>query len=372
VIQVTDQWGNGKPGWPRGTVHTGLPAPGHHQYQDGARTDIVTGHKLETSAGTVLPVGLDNVPTSESRDLCKNPRALAHPGELPFSLNKSERTPPQFGGVDGSARFPFRTGDSRYARVSRARSSGTRFAEERSFFRHVALREPAAMATAQQVLAIPHKRFDRALVSFLTEPEIDALLEAPDRDSWLGARDHALLLVGLQTGLRVSELIGLTRGDVHLGRGAYVRCSGKGRKERCTPLRSQSRVVLRAWLKRHDGGDGDPVFPSRRGAPLSRDAVERLVTKYTAKASPSCPTLRGKVVSPHVLRHTSAMQLLHGGVDRSTIALWLGHECVETTQMYLHADMSIKERALARTAPPRTGARRYRPPDALLAFLEAL
>jgi integrase/recombinase XerD len=253
-----------------------------------------------------------------------------------------------------------------------ARTRNARLSAIHSFFRYVATREPAALATAQQVLAIPHKRFERKLVAFLDRPEIAALLAAPDRSNWLGARDHALLLLAVETGLRVSELIGLTRGDVHLGRGAHVRCTGKGRKERCTPLRSQTVVVLRGWLKRQRGDAASPLFPSQRGAPLSRDAVERLLAKHTAEAAEVCPTLRGKTISPHVLRHTSAMQLLQGGVDRSTIALWLGHETVETTQMYLQADLTIKQRAIARTAPPLTGARRYRPPDALLAFLEAL
>jgi site-specific recombinase XerD len=253
-----------------------------------------------------------------------------------------------------------------------ARTRNARLAAIHSFFRYVATREPAALDLVQRVLAIPHKRFDRALVTFLTPPEIDALLAAPDRDTWLGCRDHALLLVAVETGLRVSELTGLLRDDVHLGAGAHVRCSGKGRKERCTPLRSQSLAVLRAWFKRHDAPGPSPLFPSRRGTSLSRDAVERLVAAHAARAACSCPSLRRMTVSPHVLRHTSAMQLLLGGVDRSVIALWLGHESVETTQMYLHADLSIKERALARTAPPHTGARRYRPADSLLAFLEAL
>jgi integrase/recombinase XerD len=252
------------------------------------------------------------------------------------------------------------------------RTRNARLSAIHSFFRYVSTQEPSVLAVAQRVLAIPNKRFDRALVTFLTEPEVDALLAAPVRDTWLGARDHALLITAVQTGLRVSEITALRRQDVHLGSGAHVRCQGKGRKERCTPLRGQSAAVLRQWLQRDDAPGSSPLFPSIRGGRLSRDAVERLVSRHASRAAARCASLRGKVVSPHVLRHTSAMQLLHGGVDRSVIALWLGHESVETTQMYLHADMSIKERALARTAPPQTGARRYRPPDALLAFLEAL
>lgn len=252
------------------------------------------------------------------------------------------------------------------------RTRNARLSAIHSFFSYIATREPAELALVQRVLAIPHKRFDRALVTFLASAEVDALLAAPDRDTWLGRRDHALLLVVVQTGLRVSELVGLTRDDVHLGKGAHVRCRGKGRKERNTPLRAQSVAVLRAWLKECGTAGSAPLFSSRLGGSLSRDAVERLVGKHAARAARSCESLCSKTVSPHVLRHTSAMQLLQGGVDRTVIALWLGHESVETTEMYLHADLSIKERALARTARYRTGAKRFRPSDALLAFLEAL
>ena len=257
-------------------------------------------------------------------------------------------------------------------RGNRPRSRNARLSAIHSFYRYVAVREPAQLGLIQRVLAIPHKRFDRALVTFLTASEVDAVLASPDRTTWLGRRDHALLLLAVQTGLRVSELIGLTRGSVDLGKGAHVHCRGKGRKERATPLREPSIAVLRAWLKECDGDSGSPLFPSRKGGALSRDAVERLVAKYAASAACRCPSLRNKTVSPHVLRHTSAMRLLEAGVDRSVIALWLGHESIETTEMYLHADLSIKQRALARTAPPSTATKRYRPPDALLAFLEAL
>ncbi len=252
------------------------------------------------------------------------------------------------------------------------RTRNARLAAIHSFFRFVAIREPANLALIQRVLAIPHKRFDRALVTHLSAQEVDALVDAPAHGSWLGDRDHALLTIAVQTGLRVSELIGLTVADVILGDGAHVRCLGKGRKARCTPLRPQTVAVLRSWLKRLAAPSTAPLFPSRRGGALSRDAVERLVAKHATAAARSCRSLVGKTVSPHVLRHTTAMQLLTAGVDCSVIALWLGHESVETTQIYLHADLSIKERALARTAPANIGTRRYRPPDALLAFLEAL
>lgn len=252
------------------------------------------------------------------------------------------------------------------------RTRNARLAAVHSLFGFAALRHPEHAALIQRVLAIPHKRFERALVSFLSRDEIDALLMAPDGDRRIGRRDRALLVVAIQTGLRVSELIALTRQDVHLGTGPYLRCHGKGRKERCTPLTAQTVAVLRAWLKEHPGQGADPLFPTSRGTPLGRDAVERLVSKYAAVAARSCPSLRGKQVSPHVLRHTAAMQLLHAGVDTSVIALWLGHERAETTQIYLHADLSLKERALERTAPLDTVPGRYRAPDSLLAFLEGL
>ena len=257
-------------------------------------------------------------------------------------------------------------------RHNSVRTRNARLAAVHSFFRYAALREPVHAALIQRVLAIPPKRFDRALVSFLTKPEIDALLASPDRSRWIGRRDHALLLVAIETGLRVSELTALGCGDVQLGSGPHLRCHGKGRKERCTPLTAQTVAVLRVWLREQHAQPTDPLFPTRRGRPLSRDAIEHLVTKHAATAQQSCPSLRAKRVSPHVLRHTSAMQLLQAGVDTSVIALWLGHEGVETTQVYLHADLSIKERALACTTAPHTNAGRYRPPDALLAFLDGL
>jgi site-specific recombinase XerD len=257
-------------------------------------------------------------------------------------------------------------------RNNSVRTRNARLAAIHSFFRFIAIGEPAHSALIQRVLAIPHKRFDRNLVCFLARTEIDALLEAPDRNSWIGCRDHALLLTMIQTGLRVSELIHLKHEDVCLERGAHIRCRGKGRKERSTPLSSQTVAVLRTWFKQNAATSSEPLFPSRRGGVLSRDAVERLVKKHAATACKKCPTLINKNVSPHVLRHTTAVQLLEAGVDRSVIALWLGHESIETTQIYLDADLAIKERALEKTALPNTKPGRFRPPDQLLAFLETL
>lgn len=252
------------------------------------------------------------------------------------------------------------------------RTRNARLAAIRSLFRYAALRHPEHADLIGRVLAIPPKRFERSLVTFLTEPEVDALLAAPDRTSWAGRRDRALLLLAVQTGLRVSELIGLICADVHLGSGAHVSCRGKGRKQRITPLTAGTVAVLRVWLAERAGAPRDPLFPTRTGTPLSRDAVERRLTKYTAIAAAGCPSLRAKRVTAHVLRHTAAMRLLQAGVDTSVIALWLGHEQVETTQIYLHADLTLKERALARTAPPDTKPGRYRPSDAILAFLDGL
>ena len=206
------------------------------------------------------------------------------------------------------------------------------------------------------MLAIPPKRFDRALISYLTEPEVDALLAACDQTTWTGRRDHALLLLAVQTGLRISELIGLTRADLHLGAGAHVACHGKGRKDRITPLTSDTVTVLRDWLAEHHRTPGAPLFPTRRGAPLSRDAIEHRLAHYAARPPPPARRCTARTITAHVLRHTTAMRLLHAGVDTSVIALWLGHVSVETTQIYLHADLKLKEQALARTRPP-TAAR---------------
>ncbi len=252
------------------------------------------------------------------------------------------------------------------------RTRNARLATIHSLFRFAALRHPEHAALIHRVLAIPPKRFERTVVAFLTPAEVDALLAAPDRTRWIGRRDHTLLLLAVQTGLRVSELVTLVNQDIHTQAGAHVRCVGKGRKHRCTPLTTQTLTVLRAWQAERGGQPGDPLFPTSRGRALSRDAIALIVARHTHTAQQTCPTLATKTISPHVLRHTAAMRLLHAGVDTSTIALWLGHERTETAQIYLHADQTLKERALARTTPPDTAPGRYRPPDTLLAFLEQL
>lgn len=263
--------------------------------------------------------------------------------------------------------------DLEQTRKNSIRSRNARLAAIHSFFRYLATREPAAMQLIQRVLAIPQKRFEKNIVRFLDAGELEAILNAPDRLTWIGRRDYALLLIMAQTGLRVSEMIGLKCENIDLGKSPHVRCRGKGRKERCTPLTRQTVAVLRSWLRERAGNKGDPIFPTNKGETMSRDAVEWLVKKYVAVASKKKPSLNTRAISPHVFRHTAAIQLLQAGVDRSVIALWLGHEQVETTQIYLNADLSIKEKALARvTAPVGQALTRYQPKDTLLAFLQGL
>ncbi len=257
-------------------------------------------------------------------------------------------------------------------RANSARTRNARLAAVHSLFRFAALRHPEHAALIARVLAIPPKRTDRAIVQFLSAEEVDALLASPDRSRWVGRRDYAFLLLALDTGLRVSELVGLRSQDVHLGTGAHVRCFGKGRKERATPITAQTATVLRAWLKEQGGRSEEPLFPTTRRGPLSRDAVAHLLAKYAVMAAETCPSLRGKKLAPHTLRHTCAVELRRAGVDQATVALWLGHESVRTTDIYNHADLSIKERALARTRPRNVAGGRYRPSDSLLAFLEGL
>lgn len=257
-------------------------------------------------------------------------------------------------------------------RGNSVQTRNARLAAIHALFRYAAFRHLEDAAVIQRVLAIPPKRFDRTLITYLTEDEMNALLAAPDQTTWTGRRDRALLMLACQTGLRATELTRLTVGDVHMGTGAHVSCFGKGRKQRITPLTSATVGVLKGWLTEYAGLFGDPLFPTRRGTPLSRDALERCVAKHAATAALSCPTLREKNVSPHVMRHSAAMRLLNAGVDTSVIALWLGHENPATTQIYIHANLALKEQALARTAPQGVTPGRYHPSDMILAFLEGL
>jgi integrase/recombinase XerD len=262
--------------------------------------------------------------------------------------------------------------DLERSRHNSVRSRNLRMTVIRSFFRYAALEAPQHSGLIQRVLAIPNKRQERRLVGFLTRLEVDALLAAPKRNTWLGRRDHALLLMAIQTGLRLSEITALRQHDVVLGKGAHVRCEGKGRKERCTPLTKSTVTTIAEWIREQGQLSTLILFPNARGGQLSADAVQYLVTKHGSVARQTCSTLNSKRLTPHVLRHTAAMELLQAGVDRAVIALWLGHESVETTQIYLDADLALKEQALSKTAPIDVKGVRYRPDDELLAFLKGL
>ena len=259
------------------------------------------------------------------------------------------------------------------ARGNSARSRNLRLTAIRSFLRYAAYEEPTQSGLIQRVLAMPSKRQARKLVAFLTRPEVEALLAAPDQTTWVGRRDFAFLAVGLQTGLRLSEMTGLQRTDLTLEASAHVHCMGKGRKERRTPLTKQVVAILKSWLQEPSRGVDQILFPNARGGRLSADGVQYLLAKQVTVAGQRCPSLALKHVTPHVLRHTAAMELLQAGVDRSVIALWLGHESIETTQIYLDADLALKERALAKLAQADAKLPgRYRPDDQLLAFLKRL
>ena len=252
------------------------------------------------------------------------------------------------------------------------RSRNLRLTAIHSFFRYAAFEVPEHSAQIQRTLAIPSKRYTRTLVNFLTRPEVDALLAAPDKRTWSGRRDHAFLLLAVQTGLRLSEITGLKRDDLFFGTGAHLRVIGKGRKERCTPIAKSTTTVLTNWLKEPQRGDQDILFPSARGERLSVHGVQYILNKHRQAASPMCPSLNEKRVTVHRLRHTTAMDLLQAGVDRAVIALWLGHESVETTQIYLEATLAMKEEALAKTAPYFSKSARFEPGDHLLGFLNSL
>jgi integrase/recombinase XerD len=259
--------------------------------------------------------------------------------------------------------------------TSRGNSAATRncrLAAIHSLFRYAALRAPEHAALISRVLDIQARRTATTIVSYLQPAELDALLAAPGRSSWHGRRDHALLAFAAQTGLRVSEITALTIADLRLGTGPHAYCRGKGRKDRCTPLTSHTREILTAWLATREAVPADPVFCTRSGAPMSSDAVTQMIAKHARTAAQACPSIAGKVITPHTLRHTAAMTLLHAGIDITVIALWLGHESPASTRVYLHAAMALKETAIARTTPPGTQAGRYQAPDSLLAFLQQL
>lgn len=257
-------------------------------------------------------------------------------------------------------------------RNNTARSRNARLAAIRSFFRYVALREPDYLGIATQVLAIPNKRAERHMVGYLSRAEIEALLVAPDRSRWAGRRDHALLLTLYNTGARVSEIASLTRVQLCLALQPSVQLHGKGRKDRVVPLWSRTARVLKLWLDELGDGPGNMVFPNAQGSALSRHGVAYIVERAVRRASSAQPSLVSKRVSPHVFRHTTAMHLLQAGVDLAVIALWLGHESVETTHVYVEADLAMKEQALDKLAPVGPGVPRFKANDSLLSFLEQL
>lgn len=252
------------------------------------------------------------------------------------------------------------------------RTRNARLAAIHSFGRYAALRHPEHLATIGRVLAIPTKRYQQNTLNYLNLEEIKALLAAPDRSTWLGRRDHTLLLLAIQTGVRVTELVTLRICDLSLATGAHIKVIAKGRKLRNATLTRETVAVLRPWINERQGQPEDPLFPTREGRPLTRHGVGILLAKHTTIAASNCPSLQHKRVTPHTLRHTNAMLLRASGIDITTIALWLGHESIKTTYIYQQADPALKEQAIARTAPLGTKPGRYRPSDTLLAFLEGL
>jgi len=262
--------------------------------------------------------------------------------------------------------------DLESSRSNGTRSRNSRLASLRSFYHYAALEAPQHAGLIQRVLAIPYKRTSRRLVPYLTRSEVEAVLGSVDKSTWIGRRDHAMLLVAVQTGLRLSELTGLRQGDGALGKGAYVHCEGKGRKERCTPLAKPTVGVLKVWLKEQGGDQALFLFPNSSGGRLSSDAVQHALSKHVTAAQRACPSLAKKRVTPHVLRHTAAMELLQAGIDRALIAIWLGHESLESTQIYLDANLQLKESILAKMSPLQSKPGRYQPNDQLLSYLKAL
>jgi site-specific recombinase XerD len=258
-------------------------------------------------------------------------------------------------------------------RGNSVRSRNARLAAIHSLYRHAALRHPEHAELIARALAIPPKRHDQTILTYLDAAEVDELLRSPDRSTWTGRRDHLMILVMITTGLRVSELTGLRRADVHTAKPAHIASRGKGRKTRITPLDTATARAMRAWLEENEPPEAGPLLTARgTSRKLSADAVSLRLKLHAASAARACPTLATKTVTPHILRHTCAMRMLAAGIDATTIALWLGHESPESTRAYLHADLQVKQRALDRTAPPHTKHGRYRPPDKLLAFLETL
>jgi len=257
-------------------------------------------------------------------------------------------------------------------RHNTVRSRNARLAAVRAFANYVALQCPPALQLAQQILAIPMKRFERSLLGYLSREEVQAVLAAPDVTTWCGRRDRVMFALFYNTGARVSEMIGIRVADVTLATTSSVRLQGKGRKQRTVPLWKETAVEIRHWLKYADLRPDQPIVPTRKGLPMTRTNVADRLTLAITAASQQCPQMAGRKISPHTWRHTTAMHLLQAGVDITVIALWLGHESPVTTHGYVQADLAMKERALATIAPPEIKHKRYRPSDAVLTFLESL
>lgn len=292
---------------------------------------------------------------------------------LRFAQSRLKKSPSQLEMTDIDAPFVAAfLEDMETHRKIGARSRNLRLTAIRSFFRYAALETPEHSAQIQRILAIPSKRHTRSMISFLNHEEVEALLAAPDQHSWLGRRDHVLLLLIVQTGMRLSEMTALRRSNVMLDHGAHIRVLGKGRKERCIPLTKRTAAVLKCWMTEPAVGSSELLCPNSRGGTLSADGVQHILKKHISQASQKCPSLTTKTVTPHSLRHTMAMELLLAGVEPVMIALWLGHESVATTQIYLHANLALKESILAKTAMPDGTLGRYRPDDQLLNFLKSL
>jgi site-specific recombinase XerD len=258
------------------------------------------------------------------------------------------------------------------ARGNSASTRNARLTAIRAVLSHAQPRYPEHAATITQILAIPPKRHPKPILEFLTPAEADALLAAPARTTWTGTRDHALLALDIQTGLRASELLSLTTASIRLGTGAHVTCTGKGRRHRATPLTAATTAIMTAYLDQRTTKPGNALFCGPRGHQLSRDALEHRLALHLATATTRCPSLADKNITMHTLRHTCAMNLLAAGVDISVIALWLGHQNTHSTDAYLHADMAIKQAAIDRTRPPGTTPGPYRPEPDILNWLASL
>lgn len=258
------------------------------------------------------------------------------------------------------------------ARHNCPRTRNARLAAIHSFMRYAAIRDPSSLPITTRVLAIPAKRFDRPVLGSLSRDEIAAILAAPDRRTWTGQRDAVLLAVAYNTGARVSELCGLRVGDVLVERQSALHLHGKGRKQRAIPLWATTADQLRAWLHKIGADPDSPLFPNRNGQAISRSGVRDRLNRAVTTATEACPSLRGRHVSPHTLRHTTAMHLLESGADLSVVALWLGHSSPAVTHQYLEADLARKEATLNRLGDLNPAPRRFRPNDRLLAFLEQL